>query len=334
MKILITGGAGFVGSQLGKHLHSAGHDVVLLDNMSFGHLDNLLLDGAPFGRFLCKDILDPELQNYLEGVHTVFHLAGIAALPVCQENPRAAYDVNVSGVANVLEASRRAGVQRVIFSSTSAVYEKTKSERFSEDDEIRPDLVYASTKAAAERLCDAFSINYNMDIVICRFFNVYGPHQDVTRTSPPLTSYLARELVTDRSPNLFNNSDAKRDYVHSDDVVELLTRMLLDQGKFGADRFNVCSGRGYSVPELYRVFLDVSGKSMQATYNDPTSFWNKYPVLFEQGLPLSRSRVAEEVFKSAIGNPEKTRQRFGWEAKSDIREGIASVYEDAKRRLL
>jgi UDP-glucose 4-epimerase len=334
MKILITGGAGFVGSQLGKHLHGMGHEIVLLDNMSFGHLDNLLLDGAPFGQFVCKDIRDADLAAQMQGVDTVFHLAGIAALPVCQQDPRAAYDVNVAGVGNVLEAARRAGVRRVIFSSTSAVYEKTKSERFSEDDEVRPDLIYASTKAAAEQLCDAFSINYDMDIVICRFFNVYGPHQDVTRTSPPLTSYVARELVMDRSPDLFNNSDAKRDYVHSDDVVELLTRMLLDERQFRADRFNVCSGRGYSVPELYDVFLSVSGKSIAATYNDPTTFWNKYPVLFEQGLPLSRSRVAEEVFKNAIGSPEKTQQKFGWEATTDIRQGIASVYEDARRRLL
>jgi UDP-glucose 4-epimerase len=144
--------------------------------------------------------------------------------------------VNVAGVGNVLEAARRACVRRVIFSSTSAVYEKTQSERFSESDEIRPDLIYACTKAAAEQLCDAFAVNYGMDIGICRFFNVYGPHQDVTRTSPPFTSYVARELVMNRSPKLFNNSDARRDYVHSDDVVELLTRMMLAEGSLGAER--------------------------------------------------------------------------------------------------
>lgn len=333
MKVLITGGAGFVGSQLGKHLHQMGHEVVLLDNMSFGHLDNLLLEGAPFGQFVCKDILDPDLAAHLQGVDTVFHLAGIAALPVCQQDPRAAYDVNVAGVGNVLEAARRACVRRVIFSSTSAVYEKTKSERFSERDEIQPDLIYACTKAAAEQLCDAFAINYGMDIGICRFFNVYGPHQDVTRTSPPFTSYVARELVMNRSPILFNNSDARRDYVHSDDVVELLTRMMLAEGSLGAERFNVCSGQGHSVPELYSLFLEVGGKDIAATYNDPRSYWDKYPVLFEQGFPLSRERITEEVFKNAVGSPEKARQRFGWTATVEIREGIGSVYQDAKRRL-
>jgi UDP-glucose 4-epimerase len=334
MKILITGGAGFVGSQLGKHLHRQGHEVVLLDNMSSGHLDNLLLDGAPFGRFLCKDIRAPDLPSHFRDVDTVFHLAGIAALPVCQQDPGEAYAVNVAGVGNILEAARRAGVRRVIFSSTSAVYEKTKGESFSEDDEIRPDLVYACTKAAAEQLCDAFAINYGMDIGICRFFNVYGPHQDVMRTSPPFTSYVARELVMNGSANLFNNSQAKRDYVHSDDVVELLARMMLHEGKFQAERFNVCSGEGHSVPELYALFLEVSGKNIPATYNDPRDYWNRYPALFEARLPLSRERITEEVFKNSIGSPAKTRERFGWSAQTDIRSGIASVYEDAERRLL
>lgn len=333
MRVLITGGAGFVGSQLGKHLHRLGHDVVLLDNMSFGHLDNLLLDGAPFGRFICQDIRDPSLPELFAGVDTVFHLAGIAALPVCQENPREAYDINVAGVASVLEAARRAGVRRVVFSSTSAVYEKTKSERFSELDPIQPDLVYASTKAAAEHLCESFAINYGMDIVTCRFFNVYGPHQDVTRTSPPFTSYVARELVMGRAPNLFNDSSARRDYVHSDDVIELLTRMLLADDRFSGDRFNVCSGVGHSVPELYEVFLAASGKDIRPVYNDPRTYWDKYPALFNRGLPLSRERITQEVYKSAIGDPNRTRERFGWVAKTDIREGVASVYADAKRRL-
>ncbi len=333
MKILITGGAGFIGSQLGKHLHRAGHEVVLFDNMSFGHLDNLILEGAPFGQLVCKDVRDRDLLSDMKGVNTVFHLAGIAALPVCQQDPSEAYDVNVAGVANVLEAARRAGVRRVIFSSTSAVYEKTKAERFSEADPISPDLVYACTKAAAEQLCDAFAVNYGMDIVVCRFFNVYGPHQDVTRTSPPFTSYVARELVMGRSPNLFNNSDARRDYVHSDDVVDLLSRMLQAEGHFAAERFNVCSGQGHSVPELYTLFLEASGKKIEPIYNDPRSYWDRYPALFEQGMPLSRERITEEVFKNAIGNPDKSSQRFGWKARRNIREGIASVYDDAKRRL-
>lgn len=333
MKVLITGGAGFVGSQLGQFLHRRGDEVILLDNMSYGHLDNLLMDGRPFGRFICEDVRDADLVTHFRGVEVVVHLAGIAPLPACQENPGEAYSVNTAAVATVLEAARRADVRRVIFSSTSAVYENNKADAFSEDEAICPDLVYASSKAAAELICENHARLYGMDIVICRFFNVYGPHQDVLRTSPPFTSYVARELVMNRTPRLFNKSEVQRDYVYIDDVVDLLVRMMEADGKFAAERFNVSSGRGHSVPELYRIFRSTSGRDIDPEFADPELYWNAYPSLFEGSNPLSRERIVKEVFKHAIGDPTRARQRFGWTAKIDIRDGIAAVYEDSYRRL-
>ena len=113
MKVLITGGAGFVGSQLGQFLHRRGDEVVLLDNMSYGHLDNLLMDGRPFGRFICEDVRDADLVTHFRGVDVVVHLAGIAPLPACQENPGEAYSVNTAAVATVLEAARRSAREKV-----------------------------------------------------------------------------------------------------------------------------------------------------------------------------------------------------------------------------
>jgi len=333
-KILITGGAGFVGSQLGQRLATDGYEVVLLDNMSFGHLDNLLMDGRPFGRFVCRDIRDPRADDAYDGVDCVFHLAGVAALPVCQSEPREAYDVNVAGTGAVLEAARRAGVRRVVFSSTSAVYERTVSMPLREDDAIAPDLVYACTKQSAEVLCRAYAGNYGLDVVVCRFFNVFGPHQDVLRVSPPFTSYVARELAHDRSPVLFNGRrDVLRDYVHVADVVELLVRIMRDEARYAADVFNVCSGVGHSVPQLYDAFRSVSGKGIEATFRDPAEFWNRYPMLFAGPRPLSRERVIEEVYKSAIGSNAKARAAFGWEPAFDLLAGVRSVYDEALRRL-
>lgn len=333
MRVLITGGAGFVGSQLGQHLHSRGDEVVLLDDMSYGHLDNLLFDGRPFGRFICEDVRTADLAAHFVGIDVVVHLAGIAPLPVCQENPAEAYSVNTAAVAGVLEAARRANVARVIFSSTSAVYENSKSPLFTEAEPVFPDLTYASTKAAAELVCENYARLYGMDIVICRFFNVYGPHQDVLRTSPPFTSYVARELVLNRTPRLFNRSDAQRDYVYVDDVVDLLVRMMEAGGRFVAERFNVASGTGHSVPELYAIFRDVSGRDIAPDYADPELYWNAYPRLFDGSYPLSRERIVNEVVKQAIGDPAKTLECFGWAARTDIRDGIAAVYADTRRRL-
>ncbi|MBC7497991.1 MAG: NAD-dependent epimerase/dehydratase family protein [Sphingomonadaceae bacterium] len=333
MKVLITGGAGFIGSQLGKHLHQQGNEIILLDNLRFGHVENMLIDGRAFASFACRDVRDKGLGSLFDGVDIVFHLAGVASLPVCQSDPGEAYEINTAAVANILELSRRAGVKRVIFSSTSAVYENTKADRFREDAMIAPDLVYACTKAAAEEICDAFARNTGMDIAVCRFFNIYGPHQDVTRTSPPFTSYVARELVMDRVPVLFNESSARRDYVHSDDVIELLTRIMGADGRFAADRINVCSGVGHSVPELYELFRLASGKEIAAEYRDPGQYWDAYPALFSAHFPLSRERVTAEVYKNSIGDPARTRDRFGWCPRTDLRQGINAVYKDAERRL-
>lgn len=331
-RILITGAAGFIGSQLGKALADRGDEVILVDNLRYGHLDNLIFDGQTFGRFHCVDIRDPRFAPLCEGVDTLIHLAGISALPVCQEDPCEAYSCNVAGVGSVLEAARQHNVGRVIFASTSATYEMTEGERLSEDMPIAPNLVYAMTKAAAEKLCDGFAYNYGMDILSCRFFNVYGPHQDILRTSPPFTSYVAREVALDRRPRLFNRTDSRRDYVHSSDLIRLLTLMIDSDGHFSGDRFNICSGKGHSVPELFEMFRQVSGKDVEPEWADPQAFWEKYPALYASEYPLHSERIAKEVHKNSVGDPTKTQARFDWEPRMDIREGIETVYRDAQRR--
>jgi nucleoside-diphosphate-sugar epimerase len=199
---------------------------------------------------------------------------------------------------------------------------------------VQPDLVYACTKHSAEHVCQSYAKNYGMDVVVCRFFNVYGPHQDIERASPPFTSYVARELLHGRPPNLFNRSDAKRDYVHVADVCALLLNIMRSASRFRADVFNVCSGVGHSVPELYDIFQTISGSALEAVYDDPTSFWDRYAALFEGPYPLARERIAEEVRKHSVGSPEKARVTFQWEPAIDIVSGIRSVYADAERRFL
>lgn len=332
-RIVITGGAGFIGSQLGHTLHQAGWDVVLLDNLSFGHVDNLVVDGRLWGTFVAADIRDANLARRFEGADCVVHLAGIAALPVCQANPQHAFDVNTSGTANVLEAARRAGVRRVIFSSTSAVYERSPGAIHAETDPVQPDLIYAQTKLAAEQICRAYALNNDLDVIVARFFNVYGPHQDFKRKSPPFTSYLAREYVHRRVPVLFNNSrEARRDYVHSSDVIALLLKMIQSGERYRADIFNIGSGSAYSVPELVEFMQAMAGAAdLQPAYRNPEEYWNAYPELFDSKMPLSRQRVRDEVFKSAIADPKKTERSFDWNAGIDIRAGLKSVYDYARQ---
>lgn len=328
-KIAITGGAGFVGSQLGFALHNLGYQVVLIDNMSHGHLDNLFLDGGFFGTFICKDIRDLDLGLTLEGCDVVVHLAGVSALPVCQSRPQYALDVNTSGTANVLEASRLNNVSKVIFSSTSAVYENNTSLPFYESDVVSPDLIYSTSKFQAEQLCHSYSRNYGLNIGICRFFNVYGPHQDFKRSSPPFTSYIARELAANRSPMLFNKTQVKRDYIHVNDVISLLIKMIEYKNPMHSKVYNICTGQGYSVPEIYEKFCQVSGKNIAPAYGDSSKFWASYPILDQSSYPLNAIRIQKEVYKESLGSNEMARRDFNWSPAISFDEGLKTVYEYA-----
>ena len=122
-----------------------------------------------------------------------------------------------------MDAARFNGVKRVIFSSTSAVYENNKEFPCSENDEVSPSLIYPNSKLQSEMLCKSYVETYGLDVVILRFFNVYGPHQDLKRKHPPLIGYVIRELFYDRTPVLHSNGFQERDYVYTQDVA---ARML------------------------------------------------------------------------------------------------------------
>jgi len=332
-KFLITGGAGFIGSQLGNALSRQGHEVVLLDNMRYGHLDNLFIEGKPFGTFVCKDVREPATAALYRGVDTVIHLAGISALPTNQIDPAEAYGCNVGGTGTVLEHARQAGVRRVIFSSTSAVYENNQKIPMAESDDVQPNLIYALTKQAAENLCRGFAATYNFDVLTVRFFNVYGPHQDFKRASPPFTSYVARELVAGRIPTLFNKTDAARDYVHVDEIIRALEIIIHSTKSYRGEVFNLCSGQGHSAVAIYREMQAISGRTLEPEFRSPEAFWDAYPQLFAGQHPLSRERVKKEVYKHSIGDPAKTAAEFGWRATMSLRAGLATVYQYAQTHL-
>jgi len=327
-KILITGGAGFIGSQLGYSLYKEGHEVLLLDNMSYGKLDNLIIDGKTFGEFIGMDIRSKELYTVMKNVDYVFHFAGIAPLPDCQSDPYNAIDVNVAGTANVLDAARYNGVKRVIFSSTSATYENNKTFPSKEDDETSPYLIYATSKKQAELLCNSFHKTYGLDTVILRFFNVYGPHQDMKRKHPPLIGYTIRELLHNRQAILHSNGLQERDYVYVDDVI-VLCKIAMTNENIVNQTVNVASNKTYSVRDIYSIIAKHLNTQTEPIYNDAKSFWSKYPKLYEGEMRLFDSVLESEVNKYALGSNEKAKS-FGWFPKVSMEQGLVNCIEYAK----
>ena len=326
MKILITGGAGFIGSELGKFLLSKGMDVVLLDNMEYGYWDNFSDNATLKKNFILADVRDADFAKYLEGVDVVFHLAGISALPECESKPVKAFDVNTKGTVNVLNACRNTRVKKVIFASTSAVYENNpKEEIHKEIDPVCPNLIYATSKYCAEQVCKSYAQNYDMNIIICRFFNVFGPHQDFKRKYPPFTSFLIREALAGRVPTIYNTTDVKRDYIYVDDLMTYLYLMVTSVKHFRAEIFNLATGQAYAALEIARMIYEILGKKFEYNVGNSKNFWDNYPELFDKAYNLSKQRVEQEVFKHCLGNGDKVAQEFGYRARTDLRAGLEHI---------
>ena len=323
-KFLVTGGAGFIGSHLVRVLLSQRHsDVIVIDDFSNGYLDNFLGIHESDFKLVKQSILDVNLVELMEGVDAVFHFAAISSLPECQANPIQAIRVNVEGTARVLEAARRSRVRRVIFASTSAVYENC-SPPFSETQQVKPDLIYSWSKHCCESLCNSYHLNYGLDVVISRFFNVYGPAQNHRRTSPPFTSYLIRTLLNGETPTIYNLSQIKRDYIFVTDLLDLVIALSEFPDYLGGEIFNLGSGQGYSALEILEIASELTkhdGSYVSAIHE---KFWEKYPELYE-GLSLDSSRLEREIFKLSLCDPYKIQSFTGIKPKYSMYEGLKAM---------
>lgn len=329
MKILITGAAGFIGSQLARRLWLQGDELVLVDNFSFGREDNLTFPEHDFRNEIIRmDIRDKEGMKPLfdaGDIDYVYNIAGIAPLPDCQLNPTEAIDVNLTGFVNILELSRIYGVKKVIQASTSAMYENETEFPTVESKFNVPTLIYPNTKYAAERFAQSFCDTYGMNVTCLRFANVYGPHVDCLRKQPPFVAYMVRELYYDRTPIFHSTGEQRRDYIYVDDLIDLAIAV---QKSEGFDAVNVSSNQNYSVNEMYKMAQEIMGKNIPADYADDAHFWEKYPGLFEGKYPIKESILNHEINKYSLCDNALAKEKYGWSPKVSMREGLCKLIEE------
>lgn len=323
MKILLTGAAGGIGSTLGYYLFKKGHELTLVDNLRNGYEENLLIDGNPFGVFYNQDICDIKITDkLLDNYDCIIHLAAITSLPDCESNVRDTINVNVTGTANIMECARKWNVPHVIFASTSAIYENNKEKIFTENLEVNPRLWYSLSKKMAEDTCESYRINYGMSITTLRFFNVFGSRQDIHRKNPPLLNYLVREIKRGNQPILHSNGEQSRDYIHVDDVVNLINICLKKKSN---DTFNVCTGTFLSVNEIFQYVSEAFNSSIRPIYQEASKLWDTYPNLFSGNYPLDREIVAKETNKHSKGSYQKAKKLLEWEPNINLESLIKKV---------
>ncbi len=330
MRILITGGAGFIGSQLGLYLVEKNHEVIPLDNLKFGYLYNFANNEKLLSNFIKMDIRNPELESVMKNIDVVFHIAGIISLPGCNDNPFEAYSVNVAGTANVLEMGRRNGIKKIIFASTSALYENETATPFKESVNPKPTLIYAQTKKAAEDICNSFIDMYGMDITILRFFNVYGPHMDF-RPPSYLISYIIGCLLKQERPILHSDGKQARDFVYVSDTVKMC-KTAMTSLKAKGEIFNVGSGKTITIQGIFDLIAKNLGeKKIKPLYRDPKLIWEKFPGQFKGQYPIQHTFLEKEVNKYTLADTQKAKKMLKWEAKVNIEEGISSTVAYIKK---
>jgi len=253
MKLLITGGAGFIGSNLVDELIKKGHQVIVIDNLSTGKVENINENA----KFLKEDLFTisvDDLTKILTGVDYVFHLAAKARVQPSILEPISYNENNVAATLNLLEASKKSGsVKRVIFSSSSSVYGQGDVP-FKEGAELNPMSPYALQKQIGEQYCKLYSKLYNLDTVCLRYFSVYGNRQPTTGGYCTVLGIFKELKNKNKILTITNDGEQKRDFTHVSDVVSANIMAMEFEGTFNGDFFNIGYGKSISINEIASYF--------------------------------------------------------------------------------
>jgi nucleoside-diphosphate-sugar epimerase len=267
LRALVTGGAGFIGSNLVEELVSRGHEVKVLDNFSTGRRDNAA------GWNGDVELIEGDLRSYervsnaVRGCEIVFHEGALPSVPRSVQDPITTSEVNVSGTLNVLLAARDAGVRRVVFASSSSIYGDLPGLPRVESMPVSPAAPYAVSKLAAEQYCTVAMKVYGLETVSLRYFNVFGRRQDPQSHYAAVVPRFITAMLDGRRPTVFGDGEQSRDFTHISNVVE--ANMLAAEVDAAAGHvFNVGAGQPHSLNDLVSTLNRLLGSDIEPIYAD------------------------------------------------------------------
>jgi UDP-glucose 4-epimerase len=268
VRVLVTGGGGFIGSQVVDRLLGDGHDVRVLDNFATGRRENLL--------HVLSDVelVEGDIQSYervsnaVRGCQVVLHEAALPSVPRSVQDPLTSSATNITGTLNVLLASRDAGVERVVYASSSSIYGANPKLPKHEGLLPQPISPYAVAKLAGEGFCRSFHDVFGLETVALRYFNVFGPRQDPFSQYAAVIPNFLTALMDGRPPRVFGDGGQSRDFTYVGNVVDA-SLLALDASGVGGKVFNVAAGRRTSLGELLQALETLTGRRVEPSYEDP-----------------------------------------------------------------
>jgi len=303
MKVLITGAAGFIGSAVVPELKKEGYEIYVLDNLSFGNREFI---DIPDRQFFLADIRDAErVEEVLCDLQPeiIVHLAAIHFIPYCNQHPFEAADINIRGTMNVLNACKKIpALKKLFFASTAAVY-PIANEAVNENYKVLPLDIYGLSKLTGEYLCKKFNIETNIETIVCRFFNAFGPNE----TNPHLIPEIEKQLREGFRTIKLGNLTPKRDFIHTYDMATAV-KQLLKLENIGFDIFNLGRGIEYSVIEIVEAFERQLNEKIK--------------------IEIDPARVRKVEREHLLAGVSKLKRVAGWEPVWGIDEGIKNLIQN------
>jgi UDP-glucose 4-epimerase len=306
LKVLVTGGAGFIGSHMVDRLVNDGYDVRIIDDLSTGRIDNIqsLLSAGKVD-FVKGDIRDVSLvTKSVDDVDDVVHFAALTSVPFSVKNPELTFDVNLCGTLNLIRACAQEDVGRFVFVSSCAVCGDPEFLPVREEHRPNPISPYAESKLIAERYCLGFQDRQLLRSVVLRFFNVYGPRQGMNDYSGVITRFIDR--VKRKEPLvIYGDGSQTRDFVNVRDVVEAVLASM-KSGDVEGEVFNVGSGKPTSINELAKTILELAGVDLEIRYE----------------------KLRAGDIKDSYADISKAKKFLGYEPKVSLRDGLRVLLEE------
>lgn len=302
-KVIVTGGAGFIGSHLTNELADRDYQLVILDDLSTGKTENIeQLLKRDNVRFVQGSVTNLHLlQGLFQNVDYIFHQAAIPSVPRSIKNPQASHSVNITGTLNVLLAARDSGVKKVIYASSSSVYGDTPTLPKVEDMIPNPQSPYALTKLVGEYYCTIFHQIYDLPTICLRYFNVYGPRQDSNSQYAAVVPLFVARVLQNKPPIIYGDGEQTRDFTFIEDIVRA---NILAAESDTCGIFNIGAGRSITINELAELIIRLLGSDIKPIRQEP--------------------RPGDVRYSLADITKAKT---FGYAPKHDLEEGRKEIIE-------
>jgi UDP-glucose 4-epimerase len=294
-KVIITGGLGFIGSNIAKQLVKD-NDVLIIDNEATGYLKNIRNIKTRNLKITHGDILELDLVKIFKGYDYLLHHAAIPSVPRSIEDPIGTNDAGITGTIKVLKAASDAGIKKVVFASSSSVYGNTPALPKKEDMPLNPLSPYAVTKATGELYCKVFQEIYGLPTIALRYFNVFGPRQDLNSQYAAVIPKFINSMLKDESPIVYGDGEQSRDFTHVKHVIEANV-LACESNTTGV--FNIACGERITINQLIGMINEILNKNIMAKY--------------------CRQRPGD--VKHSLADISKARS-FGYDPKSDFKKEL------------